>query len=290
MDERYRTFLQAGQRAGSRYRLVVPRSVPQGITGARLGRGVASSLEFMDYRDYQPGDDLRRLDWSAYARSDKLTIKLFREEVNPHVDIILDGSRSMALGEGSKAHAGLIVAALLSEAGANAGFTHCSWLTGSQCSPIANGTERAEVWDGINFASRTNPGESLEYISQSWRSRGVRVFISDLLWPAEPLSTLQRLTDRASVMIVIQILAEADMNPPRRGNVRLVDSETDRIKEMFIDATSEKRYRQRMTRHQQNWYRTCRQVGAQMITLEAERVRENPHSEELISSEILQVT
>ena len=290
MDERYRTFLQAGQRAGSRYRLVIPRNVPQGVTGARLGRGVASSLEFMDYRDYQPGDDLRRLDWNAYARSDKLTIKLFREEVNPHVDIILDGSRSMALGEGSKAHAALILAALLSEAGANAGFTHCSWLTGSQCSPIANGTERAEAWDGIHFESRTNPGEALEYVSGPWRSCGVRVFLGDLLWPAEPLSTLNRLADRASVTIVIQILAEADMNPPQRGNVRLVDSETDRIKEVFIDATAEKRYRRRLTQHQQNWHRACRQVGAQMITLAAEAVRENPHSEELISSEILQVT
>lgn len=290
MDESYRRFLQAGQRTGSRYRLGIPRRVPQGVTGSRLGRGIASSLEFMDYRDYQPGDDIRQIDWNTYARSDKLSIKLFREEVNPHVDIIVDGSRSMSLEKGSKAGAALFLAALLSEAGAQAGFTHCCWFTRRECAPIANGTERAEAWEGIDFTSRTHPAESLEYTLQPFRPRGVRVFISDLFWPAEPLHTVQRLVDHASVLLILQVVADVDMNPPQRGNIRLVDSETDRIQEVFVDATAEKRYQQRLARHQQNWHRACRQVGAQMQTLAAEVVLSDWYPEELLSSEILQVS
>ncbi|MCP4711656.1 MAG: DUF58 domain-containing protein, partial [Planctomycetes bacterium] len=54
-----------GQQAGARYSLVTPRNIPEGLTGAKMGNRPGSSLEFMDHREYQPGDDLRRIDWSA---------------------------------------------------------------------------------------------------------------------------------------------------------------------------------------------------------------------------------
>ena len=96
-----------GRQAGLRYALSLPRIAPTGLTGAQLGHRPGSSLEFMDHRDYQPGDDLRRIDWSAYARTDRLTVKLYREEVSPHLDIMLDGSRSMNLESTAKLQATL---------------------------------------------------------------------------------------------------------------------------------------------------------------------------------------
>src|SRR6266480_7888744 len=54
------------------------------------------SVEFSDYRDYQPGDDLRHLDWRLYARSDRLCIKRFEQETNVRFYLVLDGSQSMA--------------------------------------------------------------------------------------------------------------------------------------------------------------------------------------------------
>ena len=68
-------------------------------SGERLGAGTGSSLEFQDYRPYAPGDDLRHVDWAAYARSEVLAVRLYREEVAPRIDLVLDISRSMAVTE-----------------------------------------------------------------------------------------------------------------------------------------------------------------------------------------------
>ena len=71
MNESYRQYLIDGERAGAQYALTVPRNVPFGIAGSQMGKRPGSSLEFIDHREYQPGDDLRRIDWSGFARSDK---------------------------------------------------------------------------------------------------------------------------------------------------------------------------------------------------------------------------
>ncbi len=80
-------------------RLAMPRTPLGGRVGERLGSGTGSSLEFQDYRPYAPGDDLRHVDWAAYARSELLTVRLYREEVAPRVDLVIDVSRSMAVTE-----------------------------------------------------------------------------------------------------------------------------------------------------------------------------------------------
>src|SRR5215831_2971172 len=78
-------------------RLALPRTPAGGRLGERLGTGTGSSLEFQDYRQYAPGDDLRHVDWAAYARSEVLTVRLYREEVAPRIDLVLDVSRSMTV-------------------------------------------------------------------------------------------------------------------------------------------------------------------------------------------------
>src|SRR2546422_10183740 len=97
MDASIRQSLHDGEKLGLRYALQIPQVAASGWTGTRSGRRAGSSIDFQDYREYQPGDDLRFIDWGIYARSDKLTVKLYREEVTPHLDLILDGSRSMSL-------------------------------------------------------------------------------------------------------------------------------------------------------------------------------------------------
>jgi uncharacterized protein (DUF58 family) len=97
MPDDYSAMLIRGEQIGSRYALTMPRRVPMGLAGSQVGHHAGSSLEFKEHREYMPGDDLRRIDWSAYARSDRLHVMLYREEVSPHVDLLLDGSASMAL-------------------------------------------------------------------------------------------------------------------------------------------------------------------------------------------------
>jgi len=159
MSDSIAHILAEGQQAGARYRLVVPHRASQGITGSQLGRLAGESMEFMDHREYQPGDDLRRLDWSAYARSDKMIVKLYRQEVCPHVDIVLDGSRSMVLGDTQKLRAGVALTAALTTAAENAGHTHLAYLTGQGCRPIVNSGEHPMIWQGLAFNSTESPAE-----------------------------------------------------------------------------------------------------------------------------------
>ena len=289
MDESFRHYLIDGQRAGMRYVLVQPPGAPRGVAGSEMGKGTGASLEFMDHREYIHGDDLRRIDWSAYARSDKLTVKLYREEVCPHLDILIDTSRSMALGGTAKAQATLSLAALLASAADNAGYSHCAWLAGEGCRKVPNGAADPALWEGIDFEYEASPAESLQRLPPAWRPRGIRVLISDLLWLGDPVGMLSLLSRRATSVVVVQLLARADVDPPRHGNVRLIDSETALHQEIFIDAAAQRRYRRALARHQQNWHRACRQVGAVMATVVADRLVRDWRLDELLALEVLKV-
>jgi uncharacterized protein (DUF58 family) len=282
-------FLLEGEAAGMRYALAVPRSTASATSGAQLGQRAGSSLEFRDHRDYQPGDDLRRIDWNAFARSDKLTVKLYREEISPHLDIILDGSRSMALESSAKMRATLGLAAVLAVAAENAGYMHNAWLAHEGCAPVPNGADRPSTWSGIEFDVRSNPVDAFMRLPPRFSRMGMRALISDLLWLGEPLTVIQHLAHNASSIVVVQVLAEADINPPERGRVRLIDSETEQQREIFIDDDAIKRYRDALARHQQNWHRACRQAGAVMVNIVAEEIAPGWNLEALVKAEILKV-
>ncbi len=289
MNEAYRRYLVEGEMVGSRYALASLRHVPLGLTGMQLGSRAGSSLEFKEHRAYQPGDDLRRIDWAAYARSDKITVKLFREEVNPHLDLVLDGSRSMALADTAKAQAALSLAAVFAAASANSSYSHTAWITRAGCERIARGTDRPGAWDQIDFTDATPPHEALARTPPPWRTQGMRLFLSDLLFLGDPTLVLDHLAHGASGVCVVQLLAEADVDPPQRGNVRLVDCETNQMREVFIDAPAQQRYRKQLAGHQQNWHRAARQVGASMTTLIAERLLDNWDLSALVAAEVLKL-
>ena len=289
MNDALRKALAAGERVGTRYTLAVPRRAPMGLTGVQLGHRPGSSLEFMDHREYQPGDDLRRIDWSAYARSDKLTIKLHREEVSPHCDILIDGSASMALADTAKAEATAGLAAAIAMASANAGYTHGAWLGRDGCEPVLQGADRPAAWAGVAFDHAGSLGEAMRRLPPRWRNNGIRILISDLLWPDDPLTTMMQLREGAAAAFVLQVLAESDVHPPQRGNVRLYDVETDQTHEIFVDATAEKRYAQALADHQDAWRRAARQAGAVMIPLVAEPLLDQWDLTELIRHELLNI-
>lgn len=289
MADEIAQFLIEGQQAGARYALAAPRRAPQGTAGSQLGRMAGESMEFMDHREYQPGDDLRRLDWAAYARSDKMIVKLFRQEVCPHLDLVIDGSRSMALEGSRKTRAAAGLAAAFSTAAGNAGHSHRAYLTGRGCRPIAGGAEHPTLWQGMTFDSQESPPESFRTLPPAWRPHGIRVILSDLLWLGDPLELLTPLCDRAAAVYVVQVLAADDLAPPHRGNVRLVDSESDVIEEVFLDATAMARYRNNLQRHRENWRLAARQVGAVLVPVVAEEISAGWDLSPLVEAGILTV-
>jgi uncharacterized protein (DUF58 family) len=277
MDPIIQQALADGEKLGLRYALQIPQVAASG-SGSRSGRRAGSSIDFQDYRDYQPGDDLRFIDWSIYARTDRLTIKLYREEVAPHLDLILDGSRSMNLEETAKARAAAQLTALLATSAANAQCTRAVWLSGEGFHRLPNDSLPPSAWDKLEWESKRTPEQSFEILPPKFRRLGVRVLVSDLLWPGEPLQILRRMRDGAAALFVIQLLARDDANPPEHGNLRVVDSETGDESEIYIDSTIAKQYTDNLAQLQQSWADACRQCGAQMTTLVAENL-ENSLSE-----------
>ena len=284
-----REYLSEGERAGQRYALRLPRQTPRGATGLALGQRAGSSLEFKDHREYEVGDDLRHIDWNAYARSDQLTVKLYREEITPHLDLIVDVSRSMALEDTAKQRATLAMAALLATAAANAGFGHAVWLLSDDIRPLLNGSAAAALWGEIELNHRGSPAEVLATGSPFWRPRGVRILLSDLLWVGEPLLALRPFSEGAAAAVVIQLLAESDVNPPEDGALRLIDAETEQVREVHVDAVLARRYRETLRQHQQNWHQACRGCGAIFTTLVAETLLTDWELVELIAADFLSV-
>jgi uncharacterized protein (DUF58 family) len=270
MRDELRSALRDGEQLGLRYALQIPPVAATGLLGARAGRRAGSSIDFQDYREYQPGDDLRFLDWGTYARTDRLVVKLFREEVTPHLDLIVDGSRSMDLENTAKAVATAKLAALLATAAANAQCSRAIWLSGEGFHRVANDALTPAAWGGIEWDSRRTPEQSFEILPPRFRRLGVRVLVSDLLWPGNPLTLLRRLRDGAAALFVIQLLAREDATPPEPGQVRVVDSETGDETEIHVDALVARQYAENLQRWQQSWDDACRQCGAHLTTLIAE--------------------
>jgi uncharacterized protein (DUF58 family) len=275
MEESVRHALREGEQLGARYALNIPQVAPAGTVGSRLGRRAGTSIDFQDYREYQPGDDLRFVDWSVFGRTDRMAVKLFREEVTPHLDVIIDGSRSMDLEDSSKAGGAAMLAAVLASAAGNAQCSQAVWLSGEGFQRLANDTHVPSAWDKLEFASARTLDEAFEILSPRLRRLGIRVLISDLLWPGNPISTMRRLSDGAAALFVIQLLGKNDMTPPAHGSLRIVDSETNEEIEVYVDSSIERQYRENLARLQQSWDEACRQCGARMTTIVAEDLQKS---------------
>ena len=287
-DTRLESLMQ-GYHWGSNYLFVDPPVSPTGTVGNTLARATGSSLEFMEHREYKPGDDLRRIDWNAYARNDRLALKLFRDEVNPHVDLLLDVSRSMTLPDSRKEEAACALAGFFSSAAAEAHFTFNLWVTDNGCRKVGRSTGMPTAWDPFEFTSVQTPADALQQQPPGWRPRGIRVFVSDLLFLADPEQVVAALAASAAVTVVVQLLAQSDADPPEEGNLRLIDSETNQRFELFLDSLARKRYLSNLGRHQENYNAACRRHGAIMTTLVDETFLDNQKVDDLLAAEILRV-
>lgn len=258
-----------------------PGLTPAGAAGERLGHRVGSSIEFMDFRAYAPGDDLRRLDWAAYARSDRLMVRLHREEVTPHVDLLVDATGSMALPGTDKQAATLGLTALLCGAA-----EHTRWSrrvyglrAGDDASPLAGwevpgGSGEPAGWDLRSLDA--DAGSERAVGELTLRRRGLRVVVSDLLFEADPDALVSRWSDGAAGLWVIQLLAAQDADPAAAGgfdgDVRLVDAETGGREEVRLDAAVLRRYRDALAAHQARWTDALGRVGGVRVTVVAEEL------------------
>ncbi len=239
-----------------RWRLAMPRRRLSGRIGDRLGRGVGASIEFEDHRAYQPGDDPRHVDWRAFARTDRLQIRVFREEVAPVLDVVVDTSASMATTPDKAA----VARALCSAA--------AIWarLDGGRARFAAAGGPPLADPEAVRFSGRD--GE-LAPRAQLWPA-GLRLVISDFLLRREVAQGLRHLAIGASHLFVVQLLAREELAPEPAGAVTLEDVEDGGEIDLVLDARAIARYQRRLSRLTADVSDAVRAVGGSFARVAAD--------------------
>lgn len=253
------------------YALGLPRMPTAGRSGELLGRGTGSSLEFQEYREYLPGDDIRHVDWAAYARSDALMVRMYREEISPRTEILFDASRSMTTGEGVKARVTRqLTASFAQMCGRIGGRPTLIPLVDER--PIRTlGIEALDQIETMPFEGVSTLTELLDEQAVPLKPQAVRIVVSDFLFPHDPGSLIRRLAAAASALWVIQLLTAWEADPTELGGRRLVDIEGGAETDMLINRQAITGYTERLTRLQTELSRACRRVHAPFVTLIADR-------------------
>jgi uncharacterized protein (DUF58 family) len=230
----------------------------RGMAGPRWGRSQGSSVNFHDHRTYVPGDDPRHLDWAAYARTDIHTMKLFREEVSPRLDLALDVSRSMALTD-AKEERSLDLFALVVSLALRDGVSLRVYLLHS-----AGEWRHIEAEAAANLATLPRAGFSADRAGElplaeiPWRTGSLRLLISDLLVPQPPERGLNILGREQGVPFVLAPYLQEESEPDWRGNMELLDCETRQARQQRVEPFLLTRYRKNYQRHFESWQQEAR--------------------------------
>jgi uncharacterized protein (DUF58 family) len=224
------------------YLHVVSRKVFTGGQRAeRRMRKVGSGIEFADHRRYTWGDDFRYIDWNVYGRVDKLLLRLFEEEEDLHIYLLLDCSRSMTIGAPPKLHYAMQVCAALAYVGlANldrvAIIPFASELQGRL--PPARGKNRIfkifEFLRGAEVGGDTDLAACMSKFVHQNKRRGLVVVISDFYDPRGFEDGLNTLRYNKFEPFVLQVYDQKEAHPALHGDLALVDCETGEVKEVTV--------------------------------------------------------
>lgn len=229
---------------------LVSRKVFRGrLKGERRSRRKGQSVEFADFRNYVPGDDLRFVDWNLYARLDKLYLKLFLEEEDLHVYFLVDGSPSMDFGEPTKFFAAQQIAAALSFVGMCRGDRVKIEFLGRQnkTSPLLRG--RSQLWRMQDFMASVEPNEVFDLTDAVKRfclrntGRGIVVLLTDLMDKSGYESALRLLVGQQMDVFVLHVLCPEELDPQLAGDLKLVDCEDEDEAEVSVSNALLKRYK-----------------------------------------------
>ena len=224
----------------------------RGGAGEFAGAGSGSSLDFQDHRAYVPGDDPRHINWQAYARSGNYSLKLYREEVRPVVEILCDVSGSMEHDDAKARRTVELVHLALASAercGASASLLLAK-------GPRWKAVDRAAANDGAWTASdlpATDSAAAPQLADAPLRARSLRVFVSDLLFPSEPEPLLRSLLRGQGRAIVLAPFAPEEAAPAWRGNCEFLDTESGVLTQHRIDEGLMRRYAAAYRAHFARW-------------------------------------
>ncbi len=215
-----------------RLQTIVKNNVAGLFGGNHQSKRHGASCDFADYRDYMPGDDIKKIDWNAYARFDKLYYKLYLDERQVHTRIYIDASRSMGYGHGKKDIQAIRIAAtiaylsvcemdkvsvyILREHNVEELITA---MYGRQQYYEEIGKLNTIVFDGDSYISDCILPSKVGY------GDGISVILSDFLTDNDYEKAIDYLASKKRDVFCMQILSKEELTPKARGKMHFFDCE-----------------------------------------------------------------
>jgi len=261
--------LREGEAAAMRFSLPLHREKQTGMAGNWAGPGIGSSVDFQDHRPYHLGDDPRYINWQAYARTGEYTMKLYREEVSPRVDILFDASASMFLHTAKAQAAMSLLAFCIASANRAGGHAKAYFSRVNHVHTI----DTSALLAG-NLGNLAEPGEpeespTLAVEQVPWRRQSMRVIISDLLFTQSPENILRHsMTEKAQKLLFVPWAPE-EAEPEWEGDLELVDCETKGNRIQHVHTAAREQYRRNYQKHFSNWRAVASARGASLVRIGA---------------------
>lgn len=235
----------------ARLRLLVRRRFAGTAAGARRSTRRGASVEFADHRPYALGDDVRRIDWNAYARLEELVLRLYIAEEDLSVYLLVDVSESMAFGD--KLETAKRLAAALAYVGLS-GSERVGVVpfAGQLNKPMPPTRGQGRIGTVLRFLDELEPsGETdLERTVEAFLARrprpGLCVVLSDLMSPSGWKRPFDRLIGEKHEPVVFHVLSDEELSPEPGGDFAFVDSERGTRVEVSLDQRAIRAYQARL--------------------------------------------
>lgn len=233
-------------------RMTLPSRRPVlGDAGQRRSRRTGGSVEFADFRAYVPGDDFRRVDWNAYARHERLIVRLHSADEDVTLTLWIDASASMTYGDPSKLRAATALAGALGYVALGAYDRACVasfTSTATMLTPRLRGRSATHrLWmtlAGLQGSGSTDFGAIGRAATRT--APGIGVVISDFLSQPGPDAALAALRGAGQEPALIRMLSRQEVAPDLRGDLRLVDAETRATVEVTVTPATIAAYGRRL--------------------------------------------
>ena len=250
-----------------------------------------STVEFADYREYTPGDDLRRIDWNMYGRFDKYFIRLFTDERQMHNQILIDGSASMDDGGGKADYALKVAAALgyLSVQGMDR--TSIKLIKDSALGNVGQKITGKESFysavselEEVGFAGGADISAAIKNNPEIGFDDGFTVIISDFFMESDWKQAVDYLLYKKREVLLIQVVTPEEMDPDYFGRMQLVDAEAIELEDaknirMRITKNEYKAYLQALSEYLDDMKQFCRSRNVGYVTVNTA----NPVEKELLN-------
>ncbi|MCG9129648.1 DUF58 domain-containing protein [Candidatus Poribacteria bacterium] len=263
--------------------------------GERRSKNRGTGIEFTDYRHYEPGDDLRYLDWNVYARLEKPFIKLFQADEELSVSILIDISQSMSFGQPSKLEYAKLIASVLGYITLTNTDRVSVYTLSDQLSKVVPSIygksqficiERA--LSPIQAQGLTNLNVCLKHLSNFQPKVGVVVIVSDFLDSngyTEGISTLLGRGFTVS-LIHLQSREEIELLPP--GDWQIEDSESGEKKEITINDDTFDFFQEEMESFRNTLKIFCKQNAINYLNLSTQMEIESVIIEDLLRTGVVE--